>query len=127
MKILIAIHNQIYSEYLAFRLNKYDHDIILVNNGLAAINALRDNLFDVVVLGITLEFFNGLEVIRLFREHQVSDLVQCGEKPHYNPHIVIATRIRNEKTIKNAADMLVTDYLYIPIQTEILINTILRP
>lgn len=127
MRILIAIQNRVYSEYLTCRLSRYNHEITLVHNGLDAINALKENVIDVVVLGMTLEYFNGLEVVKLFREYQVSESVLNGEKPLYNPHIVIATRIRNEKTMKNAADMQVKDYLHMPIQTETLINTILRP
>ncbi|MEG2492462.1 MAG: hypothetical protein RSA67_07965, partial [Alistipes sp.] len=75
MRILIAIQNRVYSEYLTCRLSRYNHEITLVHNGLDAINALKENVIDVVVLGMTLEYFNGLEVVKLFREYQVSESV----------------------------------------------------
>lgn len=119
------MNNEIYSEYISFCLQGDINSLKVVNNGLDAISSLKEETWDKVIIGITLEYYNGLEVIGQFREfqHAISQNA-LSQNSYYNPEFIIVTRIRNEKSKKNAASLGVTNYLNTPVDTTTLLKLI---
>ena len=113
MKILLALDNNIYAEYISLKLKEKGYKVTVVPDGLAASQVLEKEVWDKLIIGIAINFFGGLEVIE-----------QIDKERKKNMQIIVITQIRNEKVKKNAYALGVTDFLFLPLDTEILMDKI---
>lgn len=115
MKLLVVDDNPINQKFLYYSLRKY-FEIETANNGLEAVNMLEKNLFDVVLMDLSMPVMDGAEATRQIRE-SIS---------HRNKNIPIIFVTTNDfeheriRCMENGAD----DYLIKPIDVEKLLATI---
>ncbi|MCI1647063.1 MAG: response regulator [Bacteroides sp.] len=113
MKILLALDNNVYAEYISLRLKRKGHEVAIAPNGLVASDLLEKETWDKLIIGIVIEYFSGLEVIE-----------RMDEDKRRSMQIIIVTRIRNEKLKRNAYALGVTDFLLLPLDTDALMAKI---
>ena len=113
MKILLVLDNSIYAEYISLKLKKKGYGVTVVPDGLVASELLEKEVWDKLIIGIAINFFSGLEVVE-----------QIDKERKKNMQIIVITHIRNEKVKKNAYALGVTDFLLLPLDTEILMDKI---
>lgn len=70
MKILLVEDNLLNQKVVIFSLKKFDYDITAVTNGLDAIEAVKKNQFDLVLMDIMLPEMNGYEVTENIRNFE---------------------------------------------------------
>lgn len=73
MKLLLVEDNLLNQKVVMFNLKRYDYDITAVTNGLDAMEAVKNNRFDLILMDIMLPEMNGFEVtekIRSFENEQ---------------------------------------------------------
>lgn len=116
MHILIAMQNTIYAEYIAKHLLHRNHQVTVCADGKEALEALGNQAWQLVILGITLDYYNGFEVIDRFNK--------MDEAASYSPHIMIISMTKNPKTVKIAEQLGVCNYLQLPVDTKFLLQKI---
>ena len=67
LRVLVVEDNQDAAEALTMLLELYGHQIAVVSDGLAAIEAARNNVFDIALVDIGLPGIDGYEVARRIR------------------------------------------------------------
>lgn len=115
MKLLVVDDNPINQKFLFYSLRKY-YDIETANNGLEAVIMLEKDLFDVVLMDLSMPVMDGAEATLQIRE----------SFSHRNKNIPIIFVTTNDfdhervRCMENGAD----DYLIKPIDIEKLLSTI---
>jgi CheY-like chemotaxis protein len=115
VKLLVVDDNPINQKFLYYSLKKY-FEIETADNGLEAVNMLESDLFDVVLMDLSMPVMDGAEATRQIRE----------SLKHRNKHIPIIFVTTNDfeheriRCMGNGAD----DYLIKPIDLEKLLSTI---
>jgi len=67
LKILLVEDNLLNQKVVMFNLKKFDYNITAVTNGLDALEAVKNNQFDLVLMDIMLPEMNGFEVTENIR------------------------------------------------------------
>ncbi|MEO9209608.1 MAG: response regulator transcription factor [Ginsengibacter sp.] len=68
MKILIAEDELLILKTIEMRLKKEGYEVIAVSDGLAALEQIKTNSPDVIILDIMMPFFSGLEIVAEVRQ-----------------------------------------------------------
>jgi DNA-binding response OmpR family regulator len=89
------------------------HEVITVENGEEAIETLKSEKFDFIILDIFLPNLSGLDVAKFIRDDLKSDVP-----------IVVLSRSHSEDMKKQAMEIGVNEYLTKPIEPNFLILTI---
>ncbi|MCH4895877.1 response regulator [Marinilabiliaceae bacterium JC040] len=118
MKILIALTNTTYRNYLAYRLESLHHSVTLLNNGKEVIDSLKKDKYDSILIEDRLEYINGLQILYHIKK---------GYKTIKNStKIFIGTSIDNKRKISNAIELGIDGYFIFPIETKEIINRIIN-
>ncbi len=115
MKLLVVDDNPINQKFLFYSLRKY-YDIETANNGLEAVNMLEKDLFDVVLMDLSMPVMDGAEATLQIRE-------SISHRNKNIPIIFVTTNDFDHERVRcmgNGAD----DYLIKPIDIEKLLSTI---
>ncbi|MDD2953907.1 MAG: YaiO family outer membrane beta-barrel protein [Parabacteroides sp.] len=107
------MRNKVYSEYLAYKLEREGHEVHIENDGLSALEAMRGVRWELVLIGILLQYYNGLEILAEYRRHG-------GDA-----RVIIITHVRNEQARRSAAKLGVSDFFALPIDTSLLMRKIM--
>lgn len=75
MKILIAEPNPLIQKVLEERLRNEEFDVVIVDNGLDAVEAINSNEIDVIVAEELLPYKNGLELLRYANEKSIPVII----------------------------------------------------
>jgi osomolarity two-component system sensor histidine kinase NIK1 len=67
---LLVEDNLLNQRIVTFSLKKYNHDVIIANNGVEAIEKFRENKFDVILMDIMMPVMDGLEATIKIREEE---------------------------------------------------------
>ena len=67
MKVIIAEDNQLNQQLMSLYMKRLDWDFIVVCNGLQAVEACRNELFDLVLMDIDMPVLDGIEATRYIR------------------------------------------------------------
>jgi osomolarity two-component system sensor histidine kinase NIK1 len=70
LNILLVEDNLLNQRIVTFSLKKYNHDVIIANNGVEAIEKFRENKFDVILMDIMMPVMDGLEATIKIREEE---------------------------------------------------------
>ena len=68
LKILLVEDNLLNQRVVTFSLKKYNHEVIIANNGLEAVEKFGENKFDVILMDIMMPVMDGLEATVKIRE-----------------------------------------------------------
>ena len=69
LKVLVAEDNPVNRKLAASILQRAGHNVILVTNGQEAVDAVKREQFDVVLMDVQMPVMGGFEATRLIREH----------------------------------------------------------
>lgn len=70
LKILLVEDNLLNQRIVTFSLKKFNHEVTIANNGLEAVQILRKNKFDVILMDIMMPVMDGLEATIQIREDE---------------------------------------------------------
>jgi DNA-binding response OmpR family regulator len=110
MKIFYAEDDQMMQKMVAYSLIRMGHEVITVENGEEAIETLKTEKFDFVILDVFLPELSGLEIAKYIRSDLKSDVP-----------IIILSRSGQEHIIQQAMDIGVNEYLTKPIEPDFLL------
>lgn len=103
-KILVCEDDEVLSSMIKFKLGKDKlGEIMKVNNGKEAKNAIEENDFDLIISDIHMPFISGMQLLEFVRKEK-----------HKNTAFIILSAEGLESTVLEAFDMGVTDFLTKP-------------
>lgn len=76
MKILLVEDNLLNQKVVVFNLKKFKYDIAAFTNGPEALEEIKKNRFDLVLMDIMLPDMNGYEVTREIRKYEKENNVE---------------------------------------------------
>lgn len=124
MKVLVAMRNRPYAEYLSYKLKNEGNIVQIADDGLSALKLMKGQYWDIVLIGILLEYYSGLEVIAEYRKY-CKTLSEDEKEAHAKIKIMIITRVRSEQARKSARSLGISEYMELPLNTSILMKKIL--
>ena len=68
LNILLVEDNLLNQRIVTFSLKRFNHDVIIANNGVEAIEMFREKKFDVILMDIMMPVMDGLEATVKIRE-----------------------------------------------------------
>lgn len=68
LKILLVEDNLLNQRVVTFSLKKYNHEVIIANNGVEAVERYSSDSFDVILMDIMMPVMDGLEATVKIRE-----------------------------------------------------------
>lgn len=71
--ILLVEDNILNQRVVTFSLKKYNHEVVIANNGVEAIEKFREHKFDVILMDIMMPVMDGIEATVKIREIEISD------------------------------------------------------
>jgi CheY-like chemotaxis protein len=71
LSILLVEDNLLNQRIVTFSLKKYDHDVVIANNGVEAIERFREKKFHVILMDIMMPVMDGLEATIKIREEEL--------------------------------------------------------
>jgi two-component system KDP operon response regulator KdpE len=116
MKLLVIDDDEAMTELLKILLSSIADEVLVSNSGTEAIQIIRNNRFDVVILDIMMPDMNGCDVCRKIRDFE-------------NVPILILSALDNPGLIAEALDAGADDYLIKPVTQNMLsahVNKLLR-
>ncbi|OFX51938.1 MAG: histidine kinase [Bacteroidetes bacterium GWB2_41_8] len=76
LNILVVEDNLLNQRIITFSLKKYNHAVVIANNGVEAIEKFREHKFDVILMDIMMPVMDGLEATIKMREMESSDNIE---------------------------------------------------
>jgi osomolarity two-component system sensor histidine kinase NIK1 len=70
LSILLVEDNLLNQRIVMFSLKKYNHEVIIANNGVEAIERFREQKFNVILMDIMMPVMDGLEATVKIREEE---------------------------------------------------------
>jgi DNA-binding response OmpR family regulator len=110
MKIFYAEDDQMMQKMVAYSLIRMGHEVVTVENGAEAIETLKTETFDFVILDVFLPHLSGLDVAKFIREELHSEVP-----------IIMLSRSGLKQIVKQAMKIGVNEYLTKPIEPDMLL------
>ncbi|KAK5097571.1 histidine kinase osmosensor [Lithohypha guttulata] len=117
--VLLAEDNEVNQKVAIKILEKYNHQVTVVENGLEAFRAVQKNRFDVVLMDVQMPVMGGFEATREIRQYEKEQGVARTPIIALTAHAMLGDR---EKCIQAQMD----EYLSKPLKQNLLMQTILR-
>ncbi|MBL7972831.1 MAG: response regulator [Prolixibacteraceae bacterium] len=76
LEILLVEDNLLNQRIVTFSLKKYNHNVVIANNGVEAIELFRERKFDVILMDIMMPVMDGLEATVKIREIETSENIE---------------------------------------------------
>lgn len=115
LKILIAEDELLILKTIEMRLKKEGYDVIAVSDGMAAINQIKSQSPDLIILDIMMPFFSGLEVV-----------AQVRQDMQLTTPIIMLSSMGQEDTMVQAFKIGANDYVTKPFSPNELLARISR-
>ena len=119
LNVLLAEDNEVNQKVAIKILEKYNHVVTVVGNGLEAVNAIKANRFDVVLMDVQMPVMGGFEATREIRQYEKEMGLPRTPIVALTAHAMLGDR---EKCIQAQMD----EYLSKPLKQNLLMQTILR-
>ena len=74
--ILLVEDNLLNQRIVTFSLKKFNHDVVIANNGVEAIEHFKQRKFDVILMDIMMPVMDGLEATIKIREFEVNNMIE---------------------------------------------------
>ena len=76
LKILLVEDNILNQRVVTLSLKKFNHEVIIANNGIEAIDHFNESVFDVILMDIMMPVMDGLEATVKIRELEDSNKLE---------------------------------------------------
>jgi len=76
LNILLVEDDLLNQRLVTYILKKYNHKVVIANNGVEAIERFREHKFDVILMDIMMPVMDGLEATVKIREIESSDKIE---------------------------------------------------
>lgn len=119
LNVLLAEDNEVNQKVAIKILEKYNHTVTVVGNGLDAFEAVKAQRFDVVLMDVQMPVMGGFEATREIRQYEKETGVPRTPIVALTAHAMLGDR---EKCIQAQMD----EYLSKPLKQNLLMQTILR-
>ena len=119
LNILLAEDNEVNQKVAIKILEKYNHVVTVVENGLEALNAIKITRFDIVLMDVQMPVMGGFEATREIRQYEKEKVLPRTPIVALTAHAMLGDR---EKCIQAQMD----EYLSKPLKQNLLMQTILR-
>ncbi|KAJ4504220.1 histidine kinase osmosensor [Exophiala dermatitidis] len=119
LNVLLAEDNEVNQKVAIKILEKYNHVVTVVGNGLEAVNAIKADRFDVVLMDVQMPVMGGFEATREIRQYEKEMGLPRTPIIALTAHAMLGDR---EKCIQAQMD----EYLSKPLKQNLLMQTILR-
>lgn len=117
--VLLAEDNEVNQKVAIKILEKYNHQVTVVENGLEAFKAVQKTRFDVVLMDVQMPVMGGFEATREIRQYEKDQGLSRTPIIALTAHAMLGDR---EKCIQAQMD----EYLSKPLKQNLLMQTILR-
>lgn len=124
MRILIGLRNHIYADYIGYNLRLLGHEVIVVEGGSDIISLLFNQNWDVVIVGILVNYYNGLEILEKYQEYYHERLKKQSD--FVRAKIFIASSFYDKISMQKAMSLGAADYFVMPQDTDEFLNNILN-
>jgi signal transduction histidine kinase/ActR/RegA family two-component response regulator len=111
LEILVAEDNPINQKVIAALLGRYGHRVVMVDNGLAAVEVSAARSFDLIFLDIHMPVMGGIEAARCLRRREAEQ----SDAWHMRIHALTAAALKEERALAMANGF--DGYLIKPIDT----------
>ena len=74
--ILLVEDNLLNQRIVTFSLKKFNHEVVIANNGVEAIEHFSERKFDVILMDIMMPVMDGLEATTKIREFEVKNSIE---------------------------------------------------
>ncbi|OCT49493.1 hypothetical protein CLCR_06603 [Cladophialophora carrionii] len=119
LNVLLAEDNEVNQKVAIKILEKYNHVVTVVGNGLEAVNAIKNSRFDIVLMDVQMPVMGGFEATREIRQYEKEQALPRTPIVALTAHAMLGDR---EKCIQAQMD----EYLSKPLKQNLLMQTILR-
>jgi len=107
--LLLVDDAEMARDFMTMRLSRRGFSIVAVDNGLAALDVIRDQEFDLILMDMMMPGLSGYEtLLRIRKSHSMLELP-----------VIMVTSIDQEETIINSLQAGANDYLVKPLNLEI--------
>jgi osomolarity two-component system sensor histidine kinase NIK1 len=76
LMILLVEDNILNQRIVTFSLKKFNHEVVIANNGVEAIEQFRERKFDVILMDIMMPVMDGLEATIKIRQIELNNMTQ---------------------------------------------------
>jgi osomolarity two-component system sensor histidine kinase NIK1 len=117
--ILLAEDNEVNQKVAIKILEKYNHVVTVVGNGLEALNTIKNKRFDVILMDVQMPIMGGFQATKEIRQYEKEQALLRTPIIALTAHAMLGDR---EKCIQAQMD----EYLSKPLKQNLLMQTILR-
>lgn len=107
MKILFADDDKVAQKMMVYNLVRYDHEVTTVENGKEAIEAIKEENYDLIILDIIMPKLSGIDVLEYIR-NEVSEEIP----------VIMMSRDSHPTTIQKAKNTGANEYITKPFTPE---------
>ncbi len=76
LNILLVEDNLLNQRIVTFSLKRFNHEVVIANNGIEAIEQFSEKKFDVILMDIMMPVMDGLEATTKIREFEVKNSIE---------------------------------------------------
>lgn len=76
LNILLVEDNLLNQRIVTFSLKRFNHEVVIANNGIEAIEQFSEKKFDVILMDIMMPIMDGLEATIKIRELESSNMIE---------------------------------------------------
>ncbi len=110
MRVFYAEDDQMMQKLVAYTLIRMGHEVVTVDDGKEAIEVLKAETFDFIVLDVFLPHVSGLDIAKFIRQELKA-----------STPIIILSRSGDKHLIKQSKEIGVNEYLTKPIEPDIIL------
>jgi len=113
LRILLAEDNPMNQKLISIILQKLGYKVTIANNGLEALNAVRSQIYDVILMDVQMPEMDGISATRWIRQNL-----------NYQPYITAVTANSSGIERQNCLDAGMNDFISKPVKIQELIHII---
>jgi signal transduction histidine kinase/ligand-binding sensor domain-containing protein/CheY-like chemotaxis protein len=118
LRVLLAEDDRVNQQMTTQLLGKRGHEVVVVPTGTQALNALREQPYDLVLMDVQMPEMDGLEATRRIRDEWPSD---------EQPYVIALTAAVTEEDRRRCREAGADDFLSKPLEGEVLADALPDP